>query len=376
MLNIKRVLFVATLQSHIAQFHKPTISALKNQGYTVDVAAHNNLHLKENLTLTEPDNIYEIPFSRSPYSLKNFKAYKALKNLIVNGNYDIIHCNTPVGGILTRWACRKLRKNGLKVIYEAHGFHFFKGGSKLNWMLWYPIEKFFSRYTDALVLINKMDYELAKKCFYAKATYRIPGVGVNLAQFNEQGDCNLRLELGIPDNAPIVLSVGELNKNKNHKAGIKALSLMKDKSAHYCIAGNGPLEDELKQFAVECGVNERVHFLGYRRDLPGIFCETDVFLLPSLREGLGMAAIEAMSCGVPLVSSDRHGINDYSIHEVTGLKCEPTNYYQIATNIDRILENQQLAVELSENGKKIAQDFSLEKAKCKMLEIYNDINHG
>ncbi|MBQ9977550.1 MAG: glycosyltransferase family 4 protein [Clostridia bacterium] len=371
---MKKVLLVATVQSHIAQFHKPTIISLKSKGYRVDVAAHNNLHLKKNLTLTEPDNIYEIPFSRSPYSLKNIKAYKALKTLIKNGKYDIVHCNTPVGGILTRWACRKLRKQGLKVIYEAHGFHFFKGSSKLNWLLWYPIEKFFSRFTDALVLINKMDYELAESKFNAKKTYRIPGVGVNLSQFNNISTIDIRQELGISDLDPIVLSVGELNQNKNHKAGIKALSLMENKSVHYCIAGNGPLADELKLFAAQCGVEERVHFLGYRRDLPSVFGEIDVFLLPSYREGLGMAAIEAMSCGVPLVSSNRHGINDYSIDGVTGFKCHPDNHSAFAESIQTIISDKDLASKLSENCKEIAKQFSLEESVDKILQIYKEVS--
>ncbi|MBO5199769.1 MAG: glycosyltransferase family 4 protein [Clostridia bacterium] len=370
---MKKVLLVATVQSHIAQFHKPTINMLKEHGYTVEVAAHDNLYLKEALTLTEPDHVFEVPFQRSPFSLKNFKAYKVLKNIINDGSYDIVHCNTPVGGILTRWACRKLRKQGLKVIYEAHGFHFFKGGSKLNWVLWYPLEKFFSRYTDALVLINKMDYELAKKDFRAKSTYRIPGVGVNLTQFNEKGRCNLKEELGIPNDASIVLSVGELNKNKNHKAGIKALSLMRDQTVHYCIAGNGPLLDELKAFALECGVEHRVHFLGYRRDLPSIFKETNVFLLPSYREGLGMAAIEAMACGLPLVSSNRHGINDYSIEGVTGFKCHPDNYTFFAKSIDTIIENKKLSKKFSENCKEIAKQFSLQESLNQILQIYKEI---
>ena len=370
---MKKVLLVATVQSHIAQFHKPTINMLKREGYIVDVAAHDNLYLKENLTLTEPDNIFEVPFQRSPFSIKNLRAYKVLKKLIESGNYDIVHCNTPVGGILTRCACRKLRKKGLKVIYQAHGFHFFKGSSILSWLLWYTIEKFFSRYTDALVLINKMDYELATNKFKALSTYRVPGVGVNLAQFSEITAVNLRDELNLTPETPIILSVGELNKNKNHKAGIKALSLMKNKDTHYCIAGNGPLLDELKTFAFNCGVTDRVHFLGYRRDLPSVYKESDVFLLPSFREGLGMAAIEAMACGLPLVSSDRHGINDYSINDVTGYKSSPEDYQSIADNIDKILSNAELKKTFSENCKEISKEFSLNNSLEIMSNVYENL---
>ncbi len=369
---MKKVLLVATVQSHIAQFHKPTILALKEQGIMVDVAAHNNLHLKKNLTLSEPDHIFEVSFQRSPFSPKNIKAYRELKNLIIKEKYDIVHCNTPVGGVLTRWACRKLRKNGLKVIYEAHGFHFFEGGSRLNWLLWYPIEKFLSRFTDVLVLINKMDFKLAKSKFKAKATYRIPGVGVNLSQFKTEGATDFRSDFSIPKDAPVILSVGELNANKNHKTGIKALSVLKNKEIHYCIAGNGPLLNELIDFSKECGVENRVHFLGYRRDLPAIFRQSKLFLLPSYREGLGMAAIEAMSCGLPLVSSNRHGINDYSIDEVTGFKCNPTDYATMAQHIEHIFSDDELWSNLSKNCAEIAKQFSLEESVAAIMKIYKE----
>ena len=369
-----KILITATVQSHIAQFHKPTINMLKSMGHTVDVAAHNNLHLKKNLSLTEPDTIYEVGFSRSPFNPKNILAYKQLKKVILNGNYDVVHCNTPVGGILTRLACMKLRKKKqLKVVYEAHGLHFFKGGSKLNWLLWYPIEKLFSKITDVMILINKMDYDLVCEKFSAKTVRKIPGVGVNLAQFDATCECDLRKELGLEEDTPIVLSVGELNKNKNHKVVIKAMSEVKDKRVHYCIAGNGPLLEELKNLSKEFKVEQRVHFLGYRRDIAGILKDVDVFVLPSYREGLGMAAIEAMSCGLPLISSNRHGINDYSIENETGFKHNPDDYKGFAESIDKIIADKNLKNKLGENCKQVAQQFSLESSLNEMKNIYSEI---
>ena len=261
--NMMKILLTATLQSHIAQFHKSNIAILQSKGFTVDVAARNNLHLKKNLTLDEPDNVYEIPFHRSPFSLGNIKAYFNLKKLIYEGGYDIVHCNTPVGGILTRIACRKLRKaKKIKVIYEAHGFHFFKNGSRVNWLLWYPIEKFFARMTDVLVVINKMDFELASAKFDTKVRY-IPGVGVNLQQFlcAHEEHINIRDELGINKDAFLLISVGELNANKNHATIIKALAYLKKSEIHYCIAGNGPLLNDLIKLTKELDVEKNVHFL-------------------------------------------------------------------------------------------------------------------
>lgn len=372
-----KVLLTATVQSHIAQFHKPVIRMLKEMGCQVEVAARNNLHEKKNLTLTEPDCIHEVNFCRSPFSLQIFPAYRQLKKVVLEGNYDIVHCNTPVAGILTRIACRKLRKQGkVKVMYEAHGLHFFKGGPKSGWLIWYPIERFFSRFADMIVLINKMDYELAREKFHAGAIRRVPGIGVNLSQFKNLGNGDLRQELSLPAETPLVVSVGELNENKNHKTVIKALSLMENQAAHYCIAGNGPLLQELTEYARTLGVGERVRFLGYRRDVPSILRQADVFVLPSRREGLGMAAIEAMACGLPLVSSNRHGINDYSIEGVTGFKHDPDNAEGFAGSIDCLLSNDALRAEMGKRCMEIAQEFTLEEAVNQMKNHYLELLGG
>ena len=369
-----KILLTATVQSHIAQFHKPVIRMLQEMGHQVDVAAKNNLHEKNNLALTEPDAIHEVNFSRSPFSLKIFPAYRQLKKVIADGEYDIVHCNTPVAGILSRLACRKLRKQGkIKVLYEAHGLHFFKGGPKSGWLIWYPIERFFSRFADMMVLINKMDYTLVSEKFHTPMVRRIPGIGVNLSQFQDLGNGNLRQELSVPEDTPIVLSVGELNENKNHRTVIQAISMMENQDAHYCIAGNGPLLQELTDYAASLGVANRVHFLGYRRDVPIILRQADVFVLPSQREGLGMAAIEAMSCGLPLVSSNRHGINDYSIQGVTGYKHNPLDSRGFARSIDRLLADEELRSKLGKNCQEIAQEFTLEASLDCMRKYYLEL---
>ena len=369
-----RILFTATVQSHIAQFHKPVIQMLQKMGCTVDVAARNNLHEKKNLTLTEPDHIHEVAFCRSPFSFRVFSAYRQLKRVIKNGDYDIVHCNTPVAGILSRLACRKLRKQGkIKVLYQAHGLHFFKGGSKSGWLIWYPIEKFFSRFADMMILINKMDYELVQEKFHTPMVRRVPGIGVNLSQFQELGHGDLRQELGLQADTPIILSVGELNENKNQKVMIEALSKMKNQRVHYCIAGNGPLLQLLTDFAEEKGVKDRVHFLGFRRDVPMLLRQAEVFVLPSRREGLGMAAIEAMACGLPLVSSNRHGINDYSIENVTGLKYDPADSTGFAIGVEKLIDDAALRKKLGANCKEIAKEFSLESSLACMEQYYQEL---
>ena len=153
--------------------------------------------------------------------------------------------------------------------------------------------------------------------------------------------------------------------------------MLENKDAHYCIAGNGPLLQELQAYAKELQVGDRVHFLGYRRDVPALLHQADIFVLPSRREGLGMAAIEAMSCGLPLISSNRHGINDYSIENVTGYKYDPSDSRGFACGIDKLLSNGELRETFGKNCKEIAGKFTLEESLNCMRTYYLELmNHG
>lgn len=372
---MKKVLLVATVQSHIAQFHKPLIKWLGENGYQVDVAARDNLDIKPNLHLEVPGNIYDVPFSRSPYSLKNIKAYCALRKIINSGGYDVIHCNTPVAGILTRIAANaKRRKGDITVLYEAHGFHFFEGGPRKNWLLWYPIEKWFSRYTSVLITINKMDYALACKKFHAEKIVHIPGVGLDLSQFeNAEKTLDLKAEFNLPADTKIVLSVGELNRNKNHQVIIRAVAHLNDSRVHYFIVGNGPLEKELRQLSQKLGIEKNVHFLGYRRDVPALLKNADVYAFPSLREGLGMSSIEAMSSGLPIITSNRHGINDYSEDGVTGFKYDPGDYKGFAEGIRRIVFDNDLKHQMGRHNMDVAKQYTVEESMDVLCGIYREI---
>lgn len=211
-----KVLLTATVQSHICQFHKPLVEVLHAHGCEVHVAAKDNLAEKNGLKLDFVDKVFNVPFARSPKSTDNIKAYKQLKKIITEGQYDVIHCNTPMGGIVTRLAARKARKNGTKVIYTAHGFHFYQGAPKKNWVIFYPIEKLFSRITDILITITHEDYKLASEKFHCQVAH-MHGVGVNEARYFPVGreeQIKLREELGFSHNQKIILCVGELLPNK------------------------------------------------------------------------------------------------------------------------------------------------------------------
>ena len=369
---MKKVLLVATVQSHIGQFHKPLIDLLHQNGIEVHVAARNNLIEKNGLDIDCVDRVFDVPFSRSPLRYDNIRAYRQLKKIIKNGNYDVIHCNTPVGGVAARLAAKNERKKGVKVLYTAHGFHFYKGASLLNWLIYYPIEKICSYFTDTLITINHEDYDLAKRKMRAKQVEYIPGVGVNVEKFkNTIVDREVkRRELGIPKEAILLVSVGELNKNKNHQVIIKAVAQLNDANVHYMIAGNGPLQKDLLELSADLGISEQVHFVGYRRDIAELYKVSDVFCFPSIREGLGLAAIEAMAAGLPVVAADNRGTREMVREKTNGYICRNNDAEGFAMKINYIINDIDLRKRLSEAGQIMAGSFDVSVVMAQMKGIY------
>ena len=261
-----KILYVATVLSHICQFHLPYLQMLQEQGHTVHVAAHDNLAVKNGLQLKYADRHIEIPFERSPYDPRNISAYRKLKALLDQEHYDVIVCNTPVGGILTRLAARKERKQGTRVIYIAHGFHFYKGASKKNWLMFYPLEKEMARLCDVVVTINEEDYRLAKKHFPGKVE-RIHGVGVREDRYHPaaaEEQAEMRRKEGLSEDDFVVICTGELNENKNQKTLIAAAALLRDQipNLKVLLAGNGPKEQELREQIAAEHLEKVVKLLG------------------------------------------------------------------------------------------------------------------
>ena len=231
-----KILYVTTVAITM-NFFTNFINELVKSGNAVDIACNCDDY-ELNTVYKELDcKIHNIPFSRSPLNMGNIKAYKMLKRVVSDGGYDIVHCHTPIAAAATRLACRKARKNGTKVFYTAHGFHFYKGAPLKNKILFYPVEKLCAKYTDTLITINCEDYELAQRKFGAKKVTYVAGVGINTAKFRETVVSKVEKlnEIGVPADAKILLSVGELNANKNHSAIIKAISKMNDSNIHYLI---------------------------------------------------------------------------------------------------------------------------------------------
>ena len=354
-------------------FFKPHIEMLVKDGHIVDLACNDNGWPIDDFYAMLGCMYHHVDFSRSPLSKDNVKAYRQLKLIIKNGNYDIVHCHTPNASVITRLVCRKFRKkNGLKVFYTAHGFHFYKGAPKLNWLVYYPVEKFCSQFTDKLITINQEDYELAKNKFKSKEIHYVPGVGIDISRFGKISvdKAVKRREISVPEDAFLLLSVGELNENKNHHVVIRAMAKLKESNLHYAIAGVGDKKDYLLELAVNLGVSERVHLLGYRKDIEELIRSADLFCFPSQREGLGLAAVEAMACGLPVLAAENRGTREFVVHEKNGFLCQCFDIDAFADSISKAMIDRKLLESFSKNTYEYVNRFELGNVVSIMKGIY------
>ena len=369
---MKKALIVATIGGFICAFEKNDIKLLKGLGYEVYVACNTNGKEEE---LQQLDcKIVHLPIERNPLKKQNVTSYRYLKMLMEKEKFDLVHCHTPVGGILARMAARKYRRTGTKVIYTAHGFHFFKGAPLINWIIYYPIEWWFSKYTDVLVTINYEDYERAKT-FHAKKVEYIPGVGVDIEKFKKEkvSSTKNRKEFGLEADDFVVVSVGELNKNKNHEVVIKAISKLNNPKVKYLICGQGSLESYLENLIEEQGLTEQVKLMGFRRDIVQLYNASNLFVFPSMREGLSVALMEAMACGLPVVCSKIRGNTDLIKQDAGGYLVHFKDVEMFSKSILKILEKPELAKKMAEYNRERIKEFSIEKSREKMEDIYLNI---
>ena len=329
---MKKALMYASVASMIQQFNMNNISLLQELGYKVDVACNFEFgstitdekikKLKEQLKKMDV-NFYQIPVPRKITDIKNLRlSYKMTKDLMNEKKYDLIHCHSPIGGIICRLANKHSKHyDSTRMIYTAHGFHFFKGNNPLKNFLFRNIERYGAKSTDTLITINKEDYAAAKKFKLKKngTVEYVPGVGIDIDKINSiQGNKEeLCKELNIPVDTILLLSVGELNDNKNHKVVIECLPEL-PKNVHYIICGVGPLKEQHEELAKKLDVLDRLHLLGYRNDVIKIMTSCDVFIFPSKREGLSVALMEAMACGLACIASEIRGNVDLIENSTNG----------------------------------------------------------
>ena len=373
----KKVLLVATVQCHICQFHRPLARVLHQLGYEVHVAACDNLAQKDGMQLDFADRVFDIPFARSPLSLTNIKAYRMLKRLIDEQGYQIVHCNTPVGGVLARLACRKLRKKGMRVLYTAHGFHFYKGAPILNWMLYYPIEWLCAHWTDRLITITDEDEVLARAKFKTEVK-RIHSVGADSGKFfpiSSEKKAELRKQYGVEPDTAAILCVAELNKNKNQKTAISAMAQVVKEcpNAVLYLAGNGSEKETLQTQIRDLQLTDHVKLLGYTTKVADWFGISDIVVACSLREGLGMNVIEGMLCQKPVVASSNRGHRELVANGETGYLVAPEDADAFALRLIALLQSQELAKAMGLAGQKRAEKYTDINVERELMEIYRGL---
>lgn len=319
---MKRALIVASVASHIEQFCMNDAALLRELGYEVDVACNferGNACSAEKVAAflkrldAEGYGHTQIDFDRGASHLSaHVRAYRQIKRLIDGNGYDLIHCHTPIGGAICRAAARKTRKHGTKVLYTAHGLHFYTGAPLKNWLLFYPVEKLCAYWTDVLITINREDYERAKRKLRAREVEYIPGVGIDLARFypgrfSQEEIAQTRALLGVGPDEKLLLSVGELSRNKSHETVIHALAELNNPKLKYVVCGCGEQEGFLKELTKRLGLEKQVLLFGYHPDVLRLYASADLFVFPSLREGLPVALMEALASGLPVVCSKTRG---------------------------------------------------------------------
>ena len=369
-----KVLLVATVQSHICQFHKPLVRMLHDHGCEVHVAARNNLAEKNGLQLDFVEKVFDLPFERSPFNRRNLAAYRQLKDLINEEGYDVVHTNTPVGGIVGRLAARKARKQGCQVLYTAHGFHFFKGGPRKSWLVYYPIEKFMCRFTDELITISEEDYQLAQDRFKVSASH-IYGIGANTQKYTvptEEEIAALRQELGIGQDRKVIICTGELNANKNQITALRAMTqvIKEIPEALLLLAGNGPTHDELEAAIYELGLKDHAILLGYHTDLERYVKASDLVLSCSKREGMPLNIIEGMLCGRPAVASFNRGHRELIREDQNGYLLEPMDVDGFACKIIHMLRDDDMRCSMGKVGTEFVQAYTDSSVQKELEEIY------
>ena len=367
-----KILYVTTIGCTI-NFFKNLINELVTAGHTVDIATNATDSPVDKCYSEWGCKIHPISCTRSPLNKSTLKTVKEIEQIVSENHYDIVHCHTPIAAMCTRLACKKFRKNGGKVFYTAHGFHFYKGAPLKNWLIYYPIEKICSYFTDTLITINKEDFNFAKKHLNAKSTQYIAGVGIDVKRFSEVkiSKEEKRKELGLPKDAIVLTSVGELNQNKNHQVILRAMAQLKNNNLYYIIAVKGDNADNLLSLAKELGLENNFNLLGQRTDIPEIYKASDICCFPSIREGLPVAVMEAMAAGLPIVSGDNRGSRDLCENSINGFLCSPFSTTDFANAINTVITDINLSNQISQNNYSAASQFDVGIINKQMLEFYS-----
>lgn len=370
----KKVLFCATVVSHLTAFHLPYIRWFKEQGWEVHAATHGES------SVPDVDHQFNISIQRSPFKLDNLRAYIELRKIIRENKYDIIHCHTPMGGVLTRLAACKARRHGTKVIYTAHGFHFFTGASLINWLIYYPIEKVLSRYTDCLITMNQEDYTRAlRRHFKAKTVTYVHGVGIDFNKYKPVSldeKCQLRSEYKIGQEEFVLIYAAELSKRKNQGLLLEVVQQLKEHipNLHLLLAGQGELEEHYKKMTFEMGLSDIVTFLGHRKDMDRIYALADIAVSSSTQEGLPVNIMEAIVSGLPVVATNVRGNRDLVEEGVHGFLVGLDDQNTFVKRVLELYSSPQLCEEISKRRDRLTEKYSISEVLNEVTPIYLELD--
>ena len=375
---MKKILHVTTIATTVNAFLVPHIKHLIKQGYQVDVATNIDTHINEEL-LELGVRIFNIQFQRNPLDIKNKKAYEEIRKIQQEEQYDIVHVHTPVASFVTRVALKDYED--LKIIYMCHGFHFYKGSSSINWILFYTLEKLAAKYTDQIITINNEDFEIANKFKLRNNgnVNKVHGVGIEKEKYmiNEFNKNEYKKQLGLKKDDFVILVIAELNKNKNHIQLIKSMNLLKSKYPNIkaIFAGSGQLEDQIVNDIKKYGLQENIKLLGWRNDIKELINSCDIVGLFSKREGLGKCLLEAMICGKSTIATNTRGPRELISNNENGFLVELNNYEETANVIEKIYINKELNYKFQSSSIKKSSKYLIENVLDELDSVYKELNN-
>ncbi len=377
---MKKLLYISNIAGkHFSySFSGSAVLACQQLGMDFHAVANRSGATPEDLAQDEQlygIKLYHIDLVRNPFSLQNITAYKQLVSIIKEGQFEYIHCNTPIGGVLGRLAGKKCGVK--KVIYQAHGFHFFKGAPLINRLIYHPIEWLLARWTDAIITINQEDFEAAKKLPIREkqAAYFVHGVGMVPEDYQADHNCrqNKRAELGLGENDIALISMGDLIARKDYSTAIDAIAKANDPRLHYFICGDGPQQNALHQRAKELNIEQQIHFLGYRKDVKELLQASDIFLFTTLQEGLPRSMMEAMASGLPCIATAIRGNTDLITDGKNGLLVPPKDVAGFAEGILRLANDPALCDEMKQQNLNAIKDYDIKRVQKELEAIYQAV---
>jgi glycosyltransferase involved in cell wall biosynthesis len=343
----------------------PFVEYFRARGFTVDGMARDITRCTQ--CTASFHHVWDVGWSRNPLDRQNLlEARRRVGDVVRSQGYDLVHVHTPVAGFVTRVALRRLRRTGRpRVIYTAHGFHFYRGGPKLRCAAFRALEKLAGRWTDQLVVINREDEEAARRLVAPDRVHYMRGIGVDLDRYDPKSVAaedvlRVREELGLGVADSLFLMVAEFNPGKRHRDAVAALARQRRPDVHLALAGTGPLMDDTRRRARDLGLANRVHFLGFRSDIPALVRASVAVVLPSEREGMPRSIMEALSLGVPAIGTRIRGTADL-LEGGCGLLVPVGDVPALAGALSTVLDDPAGAEHMVRRGRERIVDYDLRK---------------